>query len=166
MPLSHFYQGDNMKITAKFGGTSLATAKAIDNAAKIVASDTARRYVTVSAPGKRSPDDIKITDLLYSAYESGDFDAVFERFYDIAHELRTKTELSAEYRKIKDAMRIPCGRDFIASRGEYLCAVSLNSETARLISASTSAIPFFSARSRSGNISAPRFSLIILAFLL
>lgn len=122
MPLSHFYQGDNMKITAKFGGTSLATAKAIDNAAKIVASDTARRYVTVSAPGKRSPDDIKITDLLYSAYESGDFDAVFERFYDIAHELRTKTELSAEYRKIKDAMRIPCGRDFIASRGEYLCA--------------------------------------------
>ena len=116
MPLSHFYQGDNMKITAKFGGTSLATAKAIDNAAKIVASDTARRYVTVSAPGKRSPDDIKITDLLYSAYESGDFDAVFERFYDIAHELRTKTELSAEYRKIKDAMRIPCGRDLIASR--------------------------------------------------
>lgn len=122
MPLSHSYQGDNMKITAKFGGTSLSSAKAIDHAAKIVISNPARRYVTVSAPGKRSPDDMKITDLLYMAYESGDFDAVFERFDTIARELRVKTDIHAEYRQIKEALRAPCGRDFIASRGEYLCA--------------------------------------------
>lgn len=111
-----------MKITAKFGGTSLANAKAIDKAARIAASDPARRYVTVSAPGKRSSDDIKITDLLYKAYESGNFDKAFERFDDIARELRVQTDLSLEYQRITDAMLIPCGKEFIASRGEYLCA--------------------------------------------
>ena len=49
----------------KFGGTSMADGAAIDNVAGIVLSDCKRRYVVVSAPGKRAKEDEKVTDLLY-----------------------------------------------------------------------------------------------------
>ena len=50
----------------KFGGTSMADGNVILASAKIVESDNSRRYVVVSAPGKRSSSDNKITDLLYT----------------------------------------------------------------------------------------------------
>ena len=57
----------------KFGGSSLCDARSIDNAAKIVLSDDSRKYIAVSAPGKRFPGDEKITDMLYRAFmSSGD----------------------------------------------------------------------------------------------
>mgnify|MGYP001072879956 CR=1 FL=1 len=52
-----------MKV-AKFGGTSLANAEQIKKVCSIITSDSERRLVVVSAPGKRSRDDIKVTDLL------------------------------------------------------------------------------------------------------
>ena len=52
----------------KFGGTSMADANAIRQVKKIIDADPARRYVIVSAPGKRFKDDIKITDMLYRCY--------------------------------------------------------------------------------------------------
>ena len=52
-----------MKIV-KFGGSSLATGTSVEQALKIILSDTERQVVVVSAPGKRSNDDIKVTDLL------------------------------------------------------------------------------------------------------
>jgi len=52
-------------ITAKFGGSSLATAKLIRQAVDIINFDKRRRYVVVSAPGKRNSQDRRITDLLY-----------------------------------------------------------------------------------------------------
>ncbi|PCJ63837.1 MAG: hypothetical protein COA73_04935 [Candidatus Hydrogenedentota bacterium] len=52
------------RITCKFGGTSLADASSIKNAAQIINSDPNRRFIVPSAPGKRSQDDKKITDLL------------------------------------------------------------------------------------------------------
>ena len=51
--------------TVKFGGSSLADAAQFRKCAAIIRKDPARRYVVVSAPGKRSWNDIKITDLLY-----------------------------------------------------------------------------------------------------
>lgn len=54
-----------MKI-AKFGGSSLATWEQIEKVFQIVLSDKERKIIVVSAPGKRFPDDIKITDLLIS----------------------------------------------------------------------------------------------------
>ena len=48
----------------KFGGTSMSDANAIKKVADIVRADSERRYVVVSAPGKRFKDDIKVTDLL------------------------------------------------------------------------------------------------------
>lgn len=53
----------------KFGGTSLANADQIRKAQQIIESDPERRYVVPSAPGKRSKDDQKITDLLYLCRE-------------------------------------------------------------------------------------------------
>lgn len=51
-------------IVCKFGGTSVASAEQIKKVANIVKSNQERRIVAVSAPGKRSGDDIKVTDLL------------------------------------------------------------------------------------------------------
>lgn len=48
----------------KFGGTSLADATQVRKVCDIVLADPARRIVVVSAPGKRSRQDVKVTDLL------------------------------------------------------------------------------------------------------
>ena len=57
-----------MKIVVKFGGSSLASAEQFKKVGKIIKKDEARKYVIPSAPGKRTPDDTKVTDLLYSCY--------------------------------------------------------------------------------------------------
>lgn len=48
----------------KFGGSSLANATQLRKVFNIVKSDSSRKIVVVSAPGKRSSDDEKVTDLL------------------------------------------------------------------------------------------------------
>jgi len=55
---------------AKFGGTSLADAAQIEKVVNIVKADPCRRIVVVSAPGKRRPDDIKVTDMLIACAEA------------------------------------------------------------------------------------------------
>ncbi len=47
----------------KFGGTSMADAASITKVANIVKSDSERKYVVVSAPGKRYSEDRKITEV-------------------------------------------------------------------------------------------------------
>lgn len=56
-----------MKVT-KFGGSSLANATQIKKVFQIIQSDTNRRFVIVSAPGKRTNDDTKVTDALIQYY--------------------------------------------------------------------------------------------------
>lgn len=56
-------------ITAKFGGTSLADAAHFQMVRDILALNPERRFVVVSAPGKRSGEDTKITDLLYRCHK-------------------------------------------------------------------------------------------------
>ena len=56
----------------KFGGTSLADGNNIRRVTEIVNGDPSRRFVVVSAPGKRFSDDIKITDLLYACYKESE----------------------------------------------------------------------------------------------
>ena len=53
-----------MSIVCKFGGTSLASADNVRRCAEIVKSDSRRRYVVASAPGKKTPESKKVTDLL------------------------------------------------------------------------------------------------------
>ena len=53
-----------LKIT-KFGGSSVANAEQFKKIKAIIQQDPTRRYIVVSAPGKRFAADNKITDLLY-----------------------------------------------------------------------------------------------------
>ena len=83
-----------MKV-AKFGGSSLASGEQLKKVFDIVVSDPERKIVVVSAPGKRNPDDIKVTDLLIAAAErelsgeSGEalIEDVIARYASIADEL-------------------------------------------------------------------------------
>ena len=78
--------------TVKFGGSSLATASSVRAVAEIIQADKQRRLVVVSAPGKRSDADIKVTDLLIGAAEArltnrsgrAEMDRVLARFEEIA----------------------------------------------------------------------------------
>ena len=56
-----------MKVV-KFGGSSLASASQLKKVLNIVKSDPERRFVVVSAPGKRDAKDTKVTDALIKYY--------------------------------------------------------------------------------------------------
>ena len=111
-------------IVCKFGGTSLADATRIRRAAAIVLREKARRFVVVSAPGKRFEADEKITDLLLRA-ANGDaaaLETALGRFAGTAAQLRVDIERDLR----KAAAEIPAqGAEYAASRGEYLCALLL-----------------------------------------
>lgn len=92
-----------MKV-CKFGGSSLANAEQIRKVCDIVLSDPDRRIMIVSAPGKRSREDIKVTDLLIalanariSGYDGlAELSAVVRRFADIAEELELSSDIVNE----------------------------------------------------------------------
>ena len=116
--------------TAKFGGSSLASAEQFEKVTEIIKADSDRRYVVASAPGKRNSDDFKITDKLYECYElaaKGDnIDKIFaqleERDRAIVSGLGVNFALDDEFKKIKMSVIHNAGRDYTASRGEYLNA--------------------------------------------
>lgn len=94
----------------------------------IIESDPARRYVVVSAPGKRFGGDIKVTDLLYETYDnvvvSGEtgaaFEKICERFRGIVSELKLDMDIDAILAETGEAIVKEASPDFCASRGEYL----------------------------------------------
>lgn len=117
----------------KFGGSSLADARQFKKVGKIIRKDRDRRYVVPSAPGKRSPDDTKVTDMLYSCYAQAlleeedsqeNFEtllgAIRERYESIIRELGLSLSLEEEFRSIRENFTRKVGRDYAASRGEYL----------------------------------------------
>ena len=117
----------------KFGGSSLADASHFRAVADIVKAEPERRYVVASAPGKRKSGDTKVTDLLYKCYELAtndeDITEVFEeikgRYNDIISELGIELDLTEAFEKIRMSLLHSSGRDYIASRGEYLNAMIL-----------------------------------------
>ena len=117
-----------MKKVVKFGGTSCASADQFKKIKDILASDISRRYVVVSAPGKRFSKDIKVTDMLYGAYAkaeagqdfSGDLKAIKARYDEIIGGLGIKLDLTEEFKTIEDGFKNLVGKDYAASRGEYL----------------------------------------------
>lgn len=109
-------------ITVKFGGTSLADASRYRHAADIILADSRRRYVVVSAPGKRSSGDTKVTDLLYRFHqtrEETDLAPIVARFTQIVRELGIDLDLSSDFEALKNHNG---SVDFAASFGEYLSA--------------------------------------------
>lgn len=119
--------------TVKFGGSSLADAAQFRRVGEIVRADSARRYVITSAPGKRTPDDIKVTDMLYRCYEMARareditdyFAKIAERYNAIIRDLGLNYDIAGELAYICDGINHHTGRDFAASRGEYLSSLIL-----------------------------------------
>ena len=120
----------------KFGGSSLCDAEHFRMAAKIIRSDESRRYVVPSAPGKRFPGDTKITDMLYEFHRMARdhapseeidayFDKICERYYGIINDLGLDFDISHEMLYIKNSILGRSGRDYAASRGEYLSGLIL-----------------------------------------
>ena len=117
-----------MKKVVKFGGSSLASARQFKKVADIIKSDKSRRYVVPSAPGKRSDKDEKVTDLLYACYdavvEGRSYKKILEkiksRYMDIIDGLDLNLNLDHEFDRIEENFLAKAGRDYAASRGEYL----------------------------------------------
>jgi len=114
----------------KFGGTSMANAENIRKSAEIVKSDYSRRFVVVSAPGKRNKTDDKITDLLIRCSEEvkkkGTYKDTFlkvrERFEEIISALGIDLKLEKEFDETLNNIQKGANLDYAASRGEYFCA--------------------------------------------
>ena len=117
----------------KFGGSSLADANQFRKVANIIKSDDNRRFVVPSAPGKRFSDDIKITDMLYACYDlaskkqdfSQKFNVVKDRYNGIIADLGLDLSLDEEFEEIERSLKARAGRDYAASRGEYLNGIVL-----------------------------------------
>lgn len=121
-----------MKKVVKFGGSSLASAEQFKKAGYIIRQDESRRYVVPSAPGKRTPQDTKVTDMLYSCYlsalreedEEENFQnliaAIKARYDEIIKGLGLSLDLTEEFQVIRENFSKKIGRDYAASRGEYL----------------------------------------------
>ena len=118
-----------MSKVVKFGGSSLASAEQFKKVGDIIRAEADRKYVVPSAPGKRNSKDTKVTDMLYGCYalaEAGkNFDkelAQIKARYDeiIAGLDLKKGLLDAEFEKVKAQFQAKAGKDYAASRGEYL----------------------------------------------
>lgn len=112
----------------KFGGSSLADASQFRKVAAIIKNRPDGRYVVASAPGKRFPEDIKVTDMLYHCAElaaKGEditeaFSNIEARYNDIIAGLELDFSLDADFKEIREAIQNHAGADYVASRGEYL----------------------------------------------
>ncbi|WEV44796.1 aspartate kinase [Streptococcaceae bacterium ESL0687] len=86
-----------MKVV-KFGGSSVASAGQIDKVFNIVKSDPERKFVVVSAPGKRFPEDTKVTD------------ALIKYFNDVKNKESVKESqdwLIKRYEEITEGLNLP-----------------------------------------------------------
>ena len=119
---------------SKFGGSSLADAGQFAKVREILLSNPSRRYVVPSAPGKRTANDEKITDMLYECHrlaQAGeDFSALFERIADryrsIADSLSLDVPLEELFRTVRAGIENSERPDYAASRGEYLNGILLS----------------------------------------
>ncbi len=117
----------------KFGGSSLADAEQFRKVAAIVKADPNRHFVVASAPGKRHSKDTKVTDMLYRCYDmirnrediTAYYGEICERYNSIIRDLGLNFDISGELEYIRNALLHHSGRDFAASRGEYLNSLIL-----------------------------------------
>ena len=117
-----------MKKIVKFGGSSLASAEQFMKVGDIIRAEESRRYVVPSAPGKRFSGDTKVTDMLYKCYDAAEngerfvglLDDIKARYDEIIQGLGLNLSLNDEFDKIRDNFANKAGKDYAASRGEYL----------------------------------------------
>ncbi|MBQ9143007.1 MAG: aspartate kinase [Lachnospiraceae bacterium] len=117
-----------MRKVVKFGGSSLASAEQFQKVGNIIRADQERKFVVPSAPGKRDSKDTKVTDMLYACYalaeEGKDFKAELKaikaRYQEIIDGLKLDLSLDEEFKTIEKNFKSQAGKDYAASRGEYL----------------------------------------------
>ena len=105
-----------------------ASARQFKKVGDIIRSDKARRYVIPSAPGKRSSKDEKVTDMLYACYDAAStggsykklLNKIKDRYHEIINGLDLNLNLDHEFERIEENFLGGAGRDYAASRGEYL----------------------------------------------
>ncbi len=116
---------------AKIGGSSVADGIQLTKTKNIINADPDRRYIVVSAPGKRFEGDNKITDLLYLCKTHLEhnlpydqiFQVVADRFMAVEINLGIDLDFSPYFDKIRENLKKNPSADYIASRGEYLNAI-------------------------------------------
>ena len=94
----------------------------------IIRADKSRRYVVPSAPGKRNDKDEKVTDMLYACYDAASegrsykkiLEKIRGRYEEIIEGLDLNLNLDHEFAKLEENFLAGAGRDYAASRGEYL----------------------------------------------
>ncbi|MCH5345350.1 MAG: aspartate kinase [Acetatifactor sp.] len=117
-----------MSKVVKFGGSSLASAEQFKKVGDIIRADEERRYVVPSAPGKRTKNDTKVTDMLYACYDlteedkdfSKELKAIKARYQEIIDGLGLSLSLEKEFQTIEKNFKDKAGSNYAASRGEYL----------------------------------------------
>ena len=117
-----------MKKVVKFGGSSLASARQFKKVGDIIRADKTGRYVVPFAPGKRNSKDEKVTDMLYTCYAAAStggaykkiLERIKERYQEIIDGLDLNLNLDHEFDTIEQNFVKGIGRDYAASRGEYL----------------------------------------------
>ena len=122
-------------IVTKFGGSSVADSAQFKKVKNIILSNPARRVVVVSAPGKRSSDDNKITDLLYTLgshlkYGVPDdkiWASIVSRYKEIKETLNLDIDIEAELAEFAKTFGKDINQDCLVSRGEYFCARLMSS---------------------------------------
>ncbi|MSS77511.1 homoserine O-succinyltransferase [Anaerococcus sp. WCA-380-WT-2B] len=136
------------KSVSKFGGSSLSDAGQFRRVKEIINKKDDRNVIVVSAPGKRNPYDIKVTDLLIKASESNEkinnidkeilrlskvkneeieiknkiLEKIRERFYEIVDDLDLNKNIKKEIDDCIISVSESLNKDFNLSRGEYLNA--------------------------------------------
>ena len=113
----------------KFGGSSVATADQFRKVKSIVEADPDRRFVVVSAVGKRFSGDNKITDLLLlvNAHIEYHVDCtslladIEQRFVDIADELGVKWPVAEKFETFAANIK-KHSPEYVVSRGEWFTA--------------------------------------------
>jgi aspartate kinase len=112
---------------AKFGGSSVAGAEQFRKVKNIIEADASRRIVVVSAAGKRSAGDHKLTDLLYLCHAHLSYGvscddilaAIESRFAEIRSELGLRFDAEGEMKKLASRLSRDTSVDELVSRGEY-----------------------------------------------
>ncbi len=117
-------------IVTKFGGTSMASAEQFKKVKSIIDQNPERQVVVVSAAGKKSSDDIKITDLLYTLYTHLQYGVPYTdiwnmiegRYVEIATDLGLSYDIASDLATIKSQLKKGMDQNYLISRGEYLSA--------------------------------------------
>lgn len=119
-----------LKIT-KFGGSSVADAEHFKKIGSIIEADSARRFVVVSACGRRHKGDAKVTDLLYLVNAHVKYHVscddlladIGQRYFDIADELGLSYPIREEFAAFSQAAKAgEYSTEELVSRGEYFTA--------------------------------------------